>query len=380
MLKFASLLAVAEARTIIFQDSGTHSNFENLKSSFGSDIVFAHPVAVLEPLSNFQTVVLLNITRFAYREDRSAKYKTFDQEIQNAQQTSQYRKRHDFSYQKLLDFVDNGGNLIIFAENPQEEGRKLVSDLGMDFAESGDFSTSKTLAPVVSGEISGKLHFTGKLNFAHSNDLVFPVVGDYVGALQARNGARALVVHSLSTFSDSSLQANPANKNLLKELVAWGAGNKAVLRARDLKHHLVGESQRPYMYRMSDDISFSIVIEEYKSGQWSPYVADDVQLEYTMIDPYIRQPLAYKDGRYNITFKAPDVYGVFKFVLDYKRKGYTHIKVEEQAALRNFKHSDYERFIFSAYPHYATCFASAAAVAVFAALFVFGAEVKLKEQ
>ena len=380
MLKFAALFAAVHAKTIIFQDSQVISNFDYLKSLFGRDIVLAHPIGVSEPLSNFQTVVLVNITRFGYREDRNNKYKNFEQELQHAQQTTAQRKRYDFSYQKLLDFVDNGGNLIILAENPHDEGKKLVSELGMEFAETGDFSASKTLAPVVSGEITGKLQFSGKLNFAQSNDLVFPVIQDFVGALQARNGARALVVHSLSVFSDKSLKTNDANKDLLKELIAWGSGNKAVLRTRDLKHHLVGQTQRPYMYRMSDDISFSIVIEEYKQGTWSPYVADDVQLEYTMIDPYLRQPLVYKDGRYNLTFKAPDVYGVFKFVVDYKRKGYTHIKVEEQAALRNFKHSDYERFIFSAYPHYATCFASAAAVAVFAAFFVFGAEVKLKEQ
>ena len=63
-----------------------------------------------------------------------------------------------------------------------------------------------------------------------------------------------------------------------------------------------------------------------------------------------------------------------KFVVDYKRKGYTHLKIEDQAPLRNFKHSDYERFLFSAIPHYATCFVSAAAVAVFAIFFSFGQE------
>jgi oligosaccharyltransferase complex subunit beta len=51
----------------------------------------------------------------------------------------------------------------------------------------------------------------------------------------------------------------------------------------------------------------------------------DMQLEFTMLDPHIRTalpPVPGQPGAYSVTFRAPDRHGVFKFVIDYKRKGY----------------------------------------------------------
>lgn len=33
----------------------------------------------------------------------------------------------------------------------------------------------------------------------------------------------------------------------------------------------------------------------------------------------------FEDGKFHITFKLPDVYGVYKFQVDYNRVGYTHL-------------------------------------------------------
>ena len=43
-----------------------------------------------------------------------------------------------------------------------------------------------------------------------------------------------------------------------------------------------------------------------------------------MLDPHIRTslpPNPDKPGEYQVTFRVPDRHGVFKFVIDYKRKG-----------------------------------------------------------
>lgn len=43
-----------------------------------------------------------------------------------------------------------------------------------------------------------------------------------------------------------------------------------------------------------------------------------------MLDPHIRTalvPVPGVPGKYSVTFRAPDRHGVFKFVVDYKRKG-----------------------------------------------------------
>ena len=58
---------------------------------------------------------------------------------------------------------------------------------------------------------------------------------------------------------------------------------------------------------------------------WEPYSGiNDLQLEFTMLDPHIRTalpPVPGKPGEYSVTFRAPDRHGVFKFIVDYKRNG-----------------------------------------------------------
>ena len=44
-----------------------------------------------------------------------------------------------------------------------------------------------------------------------------------------------------------------------------------------------------------------------------------------MLDPHIRtalKPVPGTPGVYSVSFRAPDRHGVFKFIVDYKRKGY----------------------------------------------------------
>ena len=54
--------------------------------------------------------------------------------------------------------------------------------------------------------------------------------------------------------------------------------------------------------------------------------------------------------------KVPDVYGVFKFVINYHRLGYSSIQESWQVSVRPFKHNEYERFLAPAYPYYASAF------------------------
>jgi len=46
-----------------------------------------------------------------------------------------------------------------------------------------------------------------------------------------------------------------------------------------------------------------------------------------MLDPHIRtalRPTKGKPGVYEVAFRVPDRHGVFKFVVDYKRKGFVY--------------------------------------------------------
>lgn len=96
-------------------------------------------------------------------------------------------------------------------------------------------------------------------------------------------------------------------------------------------------------------------------------------------------------------FKLPDVYGVFQFKVDYNRLGYTHLysstqvsqgrpvwpvgsplglphqglsPVPSQVSVRPLQHTQYERFIPSAYPYYASAFSMMAGLFIFSIVFL----------
>lgn len=105
-------------------------------------------------------------------------------------------------------------------------------------------------------------------------------------------------------------------------------------------------------------------------------------------------------GKYSVQFKLPDVYGVFQFKVDYNRLGYTHLysstqvstghslfsasmcptwasewpgpvtSVLLQVSVRPLQHTQYERFIPSAYPYYASAFSMMAGLFLFSVVFL----------
>jgi len=129
------------------------------------------------------------------------------------------------------------------------------------------------------------------------------------------------------------------------------------------------------VYRVKEEVTYSVIIEELIDGEWVPFEADDVQLELVMLDPYIRTGLAHDGrGKFSKTFMVPDVYGVYKFRVMYRRVGYSVIKLENQVSIRPFRHNEYERFIPSAFPYYASAFSMMAGFFVLGVVFLFTKE------
>jgi oligosaccharyltransferase complex subunit beta len=144
-----------------------------------------------------------------------------------------------------------------------------------------------------------------------------------------------------------------------------------VLRVGKVEHHLVGASSAPDYYTVLEDVQFSIEIEEFKNDKWAAYDAKDVQLEFVRIDPFVRTTMRKEGGRYVARFKVPDVYGVYKFVVDYNRIGYTHLSSINQVSVHPLQHTQYERFIRSAYPYYFSAFSMMASVFIFSCVFLY---------
>lgn len=116
---------------------------------------------------------------------------------------------------------------------------------------------------------------------------------------------------------------------------------------------------------------YTIEIDIWENWEWKPFSADDVQLEFVRIDPFVRTTLKRKSaGVYEARFKIPDVYGVYQFKVDYDRVGYTHLYSTTQVSVRPLQHTQYERFILSAYPYYISAFSMMLGVFLFSFVFL----------
>ncbi|CAL8363885.1 unnamed protein product [Lota lota] len=204
-----------------------------------------------------------------------------------------------------------------------------------------------------------------------------------IAGLQARNNARVVFSGSMHFFSDaffnSAVQkATPGsqryeqtgNMELAEALSSWVFKEAGVLRVGAVTHRKVGETTPPTAYTIADLVEYSVVIEMLSEGRWVPFNGNDIQLEFVRIDPFVRTYLRKNGGKYSVQFTLPDVYGVFQFKVDYNRLGYTHLYSSTQVSVRPLEHTQYERFIPTAYPYYASVFSMMAGLFVFSIVFL----------
>lgn len=340
---------------------------------------------------------------------------------------------------EIISFIDNGGNVLITAGTRVGDAlRDLAAENGFEFDEDktavidhlnydtvldeGDHTTivadpSHLLSsPIIVGKAlqGNPILFRGTALIADkSNQLRLELlsaattaysfnpynkVEEYpgvvgrstllIGAMQARNNARVVLAGSLAMFSDAFINANvnkygstakpqkSGNLELVTELSKWVFMEKGVLRVKSVSHHKVGERNPPREYTIMDNVEYSIEIEEMIDGKWGPFRGNDVQLEFVRIDPFVRTTLKNTNGKLRTQFKLPDVYGVYKFMVDYRRVGYTHLLDVQQVSVRPLQHTQYERFIYSAYPYYVSAFSMMIGVVLFSCVFLYHKEPK----
>lgn len=205
-----------------------------------------------------------------------------------------------------------------------------------------------------------------------------------VSVVQARNNARILISGSLDLFSNrffksgvqkagsSTKYQKSGNEQFVTEISKWVFHERGHLKAVNVSHHKVGETNEPAMYRINDDLEYSVEIYEWSGTTWQPYVADDVQVQFYMMSPYVLKTLSNdQKGLYSTSFKVPDVYGVFQFKVEYQRLGYTSLSLSKQIPVRPFRHNEYERFITAAYPYYGASFSTMAGFFIFSIVYLY---------
>ena len=168
-----------------------------------------------------------------------------------------------------------------------------------------------------------------------------------------------------------------------------------MLRIDSTTHHLVNETTPREHYTINENIvRHPLLINrdcnlltrpqvyearvsryEHKNG-WSPYSGlDDLQVEFTMLDPHIRTallPVPGTPGLYRASFRVPDRHGVFKFVLDYRRRGWTTLSATTMVPVVPPRHDGYPRFLSAAWPYYVGAISTSVGFLIFAALWLAG--------
>ena len=92
-----------------------------------------------------------------------------------------------------------------------------------------------------------------------------------------------------------------SNLAFWEDINAWTLGYTSVLRYRDFSHSMRATGEAKEVYRIKDELSVSVVVEEWSASKqaWLPYVqgeGKELQVELTMLDPHVRK-----------TFKAEKV-------------------------------------------------------------------------
>ena len=65
--------------------------------------------------------------------------------------------------------------------------------------------------------------------------------------------------------------AVPGNREFCIAVAQWLFHERGLLRPSNMRHHKVGETERPEAYRVSDELEFSLDLQELVQGRWQPY-------------------------------------------------------------------------------------------------------------
>ncbi|KAM7457302.1 hypothetical protein BLSTO_01945 [Blastocystis sp. subtype 1] len=262
--------------------------------------------------------------------------------------------------------------------------------------------------PVVSGDEATTSLTEAGAPQNHASSIVL------VAAIQTRSNNRVVFAASADVFSDAYYMENPDNRVLGDQLSLWTFKFAGYLKASNIQHYkyireedriekeheiLVQSVKKPNLptsyypepevagnnvvYRIKDELYYSVNIQEFDGEEWKPYAADDVQIEFVMLDPYVRKTLSYNatsnNGDYSTIIRAPDVYSIYKFRLFYQRQGVSLINENTQVDIRPFKHNEFPRFILAAYPYYTAAIVVMLGFVLFVFVFLFFGE-KVKQE
>lgn len=309
------------------------------------------------------------------------------------------------SNSRLLEFFNSGGDIIAVTNERSvpDSIRQFASELDVHISPRGykvadnfdaEFRKYGTVkAEIVAPQIvdsTSSLSVQGSAAYLGSNPLVFPIIkadSNTCYVYDARDqdelsvGSDALwasgsqVVyaaglesrHSHSRFVWMGSDAEFIKDSAIAESVtSWALQERNVLRVTSVSHFKLDDSEtttivNPSIYKVGDHARYEIVVQQggrarsssqqsTTGGLWKAYDADDIQLEFVMLDPYYRLNLhkdtAKSTSEYSVyfaEFQVPDQHGMFTFKVNYARPGYTLINEAHTVTVRHTANDEWPR-------------------------------------
>nr|AEH41495.1 oligosaccharyl transferase subunit beta [Endocarpon pusillum] len=224
-----------------------------------------------------------------------------------------------------------------------------------------------------------------------------------ITAMQARNSARFTVLGSLEILENQWFEASvktldgkskkTVNREFAKQLSAWTFKETGLLKVGNVDHYEISGLSRkggnasqvgylnPAIYRIKNEVAFSIEISEYELDHYIPFTVppgDALQLEFTMLSPYQRLPLLPTTQTPNSTifstsFTVPDQHGIFTFKVNYKRPFLSYLEEKRTVTVRHFAHDEWPRSwaITGGWPWIAGLWSVVTAFLAFVALWLY---------
>ncbi|SCU91368.1 LAMI_0E05600g1_1 [Lachancea mirantina] len=292
----------------------------------------------------------------------------------------------DVTAETLIRFSAAGGNVLAITspQSSTEAVRTYLNELGIypspkgyqlsdHFQSRQDGTLQLDEKSIRSNEVisadGNALLYNGSAALLKNSELLFPVLrapktsftkssrdegewttgtqGFLAAGFQSLKNARAAWVGSESFFSNAFYEVNA---KAVMDITKWAFLEKGVIRSLGASHsHRDGSTYNEEPYKIKDDIIYTIGLSEWRDGSWKPFNSDDVQLEIKMIDPYYRVTLNPSNATEEVQFytsgeiKLPDHHGVFSFITDYKRNGYSFVFEKDVKAIRHLANDEYPR-------------------------------------
>lgn len=172
------------------------------------------------------------------------------------------------------------------------------------------------------------------------------------------------------------------NEVYADNLLRWVYKESGILRTENVKYYSVQKHSHT-LYTCTDKVHYQLDVEEYDhhTSSWKPYVAQDLMVEFVMLDPWIITKLNNHVGTstYSAEFVTPTKAGIYQYKFIYEKPGYNFISLADRVTVRPKKHDEFDRFLVTAMPYYASTFATIIGSIVFIIFYLYTRPSHVKE-